>query len=194
MLASAIRTMIWMMILTTCRHFNIILNRYKFKMSSTRSELVKHRFSTFVNYCFFFIFSVPQEDRWRHRQGHRRLEGSEDHCLPDHPEPTGCHLGCPIGCLPDREGPEGTATRSQEGQEHQAQWQHHLRWSDQHCPGDATPLDGPRTVRYLQGSAGYGPQRWLHDRWPCATWCHWRHQQWSDRMSCWVNVKIYTEL
>lgn len=38
---------------------------------------------------FLFISSVSQESWWRHCQGHRWLEGPEDHREADHPEQTG---------------------------------------------------------------------------------------------------------
>lgn len=39
--------------------------------------------------AFLFFLSVSQESWWRHCQGHRWLEGPEDHREADHPEQTG---------------------------------------------------------------------------------------------------------
>ena len=41
------------------------------------------------NINFLFFSSVSQESWWRHCQGHRWLEGPEDHREADHPEQTG---------------------------------------------------------------------------------------------------------
>jgi hypothetical protein len=51
--------------------------------------------------------TVPQEGRRRHRQGHRRLEGSPRHRPAHHPEPSGGRLGRPLRFVLGHQGSEG---------------------------------------------------------------------------------------